>query len=279
MSGRAVALAGACLLLATPVLGAQGRADRIVTLSAAITETVFALGRGADVVGVPTGVHFPVEASRRVAVGAARQLGAEGILAQRPTLVLADSTLAPALRRQLQQAGARVELVSGAETTAGAVARIHALGRLLGQTRVADSISATLRGRLRSVTPVRPAVRVLFVYARGAGTLMVSGRGTSADEMLRLAGATNAVQGFEGFRPLTAEAVVAARPDVVLMPSRGMASLGGVEAVLKLPGMALTPAARARRVVSLDDTLLLGFGPRLADAVEQLVRALAPPAS
>jgi iron complex transport system substrate-binding protein len=119
---------------------------------------------------------------------------------------------------------------------------------------------------------------VLFVYARGAGTLMVSGGGTSAAEMLRLAGATNAVQGFEGFRPLTAEAVVAARPDIVLLPSRGLASLGGVEAVLKLPGMALTPAGRARRVVALDDTLLLGFGPRLADAVEQLIHLLERPA-
>lgn len=259
----------ATALLVAP-LTAQSAAPRIVTLSAAITEIAFALGRGADIVGVPTGVTHPAEASRRAAVGAARQLGAEGILAQRPTLVLADSTLAPALHRQLVQAGVRVVLVSGAETPAGAASRIRALGQVLERRSSADSIANALDRRLAARPRPGPNVRVLFVYARGAGTLMVSGRGTSADEMLRLVGAINAVDGVTGFRPLTAEAVVAARPDVILMPSRGVASLGGVEAVLRLPGIALTPAGRARRVVTLDDTLLLGFGPRLADAVEQL---------
>jgi iron complex transport system substrate-binding protein len=251
-------------------LSAQSASPRIVTLSAAITEITFALGRGGDIVGVPTGVTFPAEASRRVAVGAARQLSAEGILAQRPTLVLADSTLPPALHRQLVQAGVQVVLVSGAETSVGATSRIRALGQVLERRSVADSIATALERRLAARSRTGPRVRVLFVYARGAGTLMVSGRGTSADEMLQLAGAINAVDGVNGFRPLTAEAVVGARPDVILMPSRGVASLGGVEAVLRLPGIALTPAGRARRVVMLDDTLLLGFGPRLPDAVEQL---------
>ncbi|MDX2261121.1 MAG: ABC transporter substrate-binding protein [Gemmatimonadales bacterium] len=278
MIARTVVLLLLTIATGPRVLASQAGPVRIVTLSAAITETVFALGRGGDVVGVPSGVIFPTEAARRVPVGAARQLGAEGILAQRPTLILADSMLAPALRRQLGHAGVRIELVSGAETTEGAMARIQQLGRLLDRRVAADSLAMGLRRRLAGVAPLAPAPRVLFVYARGAGTLMVSGSRTSAAEMLRLAGATNAVQGFEGFRPLTAEAVVAARPDIVLLPSRGLASLGGVEAVLKLPGMALTPAGRARRVVALDDTLLLGFGPRLADAVEQLVQLLERPA-
>jgi iron complex transport system substrate-binding protein len=274
VKGHAAFAAVVLLGVASVPATAQEGGARLVTLSAAITETVFALGRGGDVVGVPTGLTFPVEATRRVAVGAARQLGAEGILAQRPTLVLADSTLPPALRQQLQRVGVRVELVSGDETAAGALARVQTLGRLLGRAAAADSLVARLQARMSAVRPLRTPVRVLFVYARGAGTLMVSGNATGAAEMVRLAGATNAITGFDGFRPLTAEAVVAARPDIILLPSRGMASVGGVEAVLALPGIALTPAGRARRVVSLDDTLLLGFGPRLADAVEQLAVAL-----
>jgi iron complex transport system substrate-binding protein len=263
------------LLAGAPQLAvAQGGGARLVTLSAAITETVFALGRGDEVVGVPSGLTFPLEATRRVAVGAARQLAAEGILAQRPTLVLADSTLPPALQRQLERVGVRVALVSGAETAAGALARVDALGQVLGRRAAADSLRNAMHARMSAVLPTPAATRVLFVYARGAGTLMVSGTGTGAAEMIRLAGATNAITGFEGFRPMTAEAVVAARPDIILLPSRGMASVGGTAAVLALPGIALTPAGRARRIVTLDDTLLLGFGPRLADAVEQLAAAL-----
>jgi iron complex transport system substrate-binding protein len=120
------------------------------------------------------------------------------------------------------------------------------------------------------------APKVLFVYARGAGTLMVAGRATPADAMIRLAGGRNAVEDFDGFKPLTAEAVVAAAPDVVLMLSRGVESLGGPAAIWTQPGMAQTPAAAQQRLVVMDDLYLLGFGPRLADAVRDLGRQLHP---
>jgi iron complex transport system substrate-binding protein len=117
---------------------------------------------------------------------------------------------------------------------------------------------------------------VLFVYARGAGTLQVAGQETGAGTMIALAGGINAAQGFTGYRPLTAEAVVAAQPDVVLLTDRGLESIGGIDAVLAQPGVALTSAGTARRVVSLDDGMLLGFGPRTGDGVVALARLLAP---
>ena len=119
---------------------------------------------------------------------------------------------------------------------------------------------------------------MLFLYARGAATLNVSGHGTAADAMISLAGAQNAVTGYEGYKPLTAEAAVAAAPDYILMMSRGVDSVGGKDAVLSQPGLALTPAGQKKRVVAIDDLLLLGFGPRTGAALPELARALHPAA-
>jgi iron complex transport system substrate-binding protein len=104
----------------------------------------------------------------------------------------------------------------------------------------------------------------------------VSGSGTSSESMIELAGGVNAVTGFTNYKPLTAEGVVAAAPDVILLTSRGLESAGGVDALLKQPGLALTPAGKARRVVAMDDLYLLGFGPRLGQAVKELCGKLHP---
>ncbi len=99
--------------------------------------------------------------------------------------------------------------------------------------------------------------------------------------MIELAGGRNAFGQVEGYKPLAPEAAIAAAPDVILCTDQGLAAAGGVDGLLRAPGLAATPAGRARRVRSLEALLLLGFGPRLPQAVAQLAEALhggaAPP--
>ena len=121
-----------------------------------------------------------------------------------------------------------------------------------------------------------PHPRALFIYARGMGTLFVAGANTGAAEMLRLVGAVNVGAPLEGYKPFTAEAVATSGAEVIVLPEKGLQSLGGIEALLALPGMSQTPAARARRVVTVDDALLLGFGPRLPKGF-RCCRAQSPP--
>jgi len=118
--------------------------------------------------------------------------------------------------------------------------------------------------------------RVLFIYARGDSVLLAAGRGTQAAAMLAMAGAVNAGESFRGFRTLSAEAVAAANPDIVLMMTGGLESVGGVEGALALPGVALTPAGRDRKVIHFEDHYLLGFGPRFGLAARDLVLAFHP---
>jgi len=116
--------------------------------------------------------------------------------------------------------------------------------------------------------------RVLFIYSRGSGAPQVGGTKNASDEMIKLAGGENAVKDFEGFKPLTPEALVAIQPDVILLPTRGLQSLGGIEAVLKLPGIADTPAGKNRRIIDIDDLLLLSFSPRVGEGILQLCEKL-----
>ncbi|MEZ4240285.1 MAG: ABC transporter substrate-binding protein [Myxococcota bacterium] len=252
------------------------RTDTLVVLSGGLTEAAYALGAGDRLVGTDVTSTFPAAARALPQLGYYRSLTAEGVLSLGADVVVApDDAGPPAVLAQLRASGARVVILPGAPGVDAAAERITLLGRLLDAEPRAAALVAALRADLAAVRPA-DAPRVLFVYARSAGAMQVAGRDTAAGAMIALAGGENAVDAWSGYRPLTAEAVVAAAPDVILLTDHGLASVGGVDAVLAQPGVALTPAGRERRVVALDDLLLLGFGPRTGQGVAELAARLTP---
>jgi len=112
--------------------------------------------------------------------------------------------------------------------------------------------------------------KVLFVYARGTGVMMVAGKNTNMDAMITLAGGKNAAQGFSSYKPYTTEALVNANPDVILMFDFGYKSLGGINSILKMPGVSLTNAGKNKRVIQMDGELLVSFSVRLPQAIKEL---------
>ena len=249
--------------------------SRIVAVGGTVTEILFALGLGEAIVGVDTSSVYPATTDPLPRVGYQRTLAAEGILSLRPTAVITTEDAGPPpVLQQLREVGVGVFPVTAKTTLDGARERIRQLGRLTGRSDQADELIRDLDNGLKASSPDISKTRVVFVYARGAGTLNVSGQETPADEMIRLAGGVNAVSTFTGFRPLTAESLVAAAPDVLLFTDRGLASIGGVAGVQQLPGVELTPAGKSGRIIAMDDLLLLGFGLRTAIAVSELSRRL-----
>ena len=278
-----------CLLLAVggllgaPAAHGQSPADtsRIVTLGGSVTEIVYALGAGDQVVGVDASSVHPDAATETPSVGYFRQVPAEGVLSLDPSLILAlDGTGPPAVLDQFRSAGVRTVLVPDTSSVAGAKRKIRRIAGLLGREARADSLIRDMEEDLEAARALRRRAEstpeVLFVYARGSGSMSVAGTGSSAEAMIELAGGENAITGFEGFKPMSAEAVVGAEPDVILMLTRGLESIGGVEGLMEQPGIPLTPAGENRRVVAMDDLLLLGFGPRLGTAVKGLTEKLHP---
>ena len=257
-----------------------GATPRLVVVGGPVTEIVFALGAGDRVVGVDTSSQYPEATAKLPRVGYQRQLAAEGILGLGPTRVLlTEEAGPPEAIAQLEQAGVSIVKVPGADSIAEAAARIRVVGEALGRGEAAEVLAADVTTRAEAAraraASRAPRPRALFLYARGPGTLLVGGAGSSAAALLELAGADNAGAGLQGFAPLTAEAASSSAPEVIVVPAKGLASLDGVDGVLRQPGLAETPAGAARRVVGVDDLLALGFGPRLPEALKALQDGLA----
>jgi iron complex transport system substrate-binding protein len=203
------------------------------------------------------------------------------VLSLTPSLILLSAEAGPpAAIRQLRATSTTVLTVPADYTLDGVEAKI----RLIAQALDLESRGAELLQRLRHdvadtramLQAIHAQPRVLFIYARSSGALHVSGVNTAADAMIKLAGGVNAVTGYEGYKPLTAEAVVTAAPEVILLPLRSLQLLGGTDSLLRAPGLSLTPAGEQRRVVAMDDLYLLGFGPRTGQAVRELATRLHP---
>lgn len=279
------ALAGSTLLAAGAApawaAAAAGAARRIVSVGGGLTEIVFALQADAELVGVDTTSLYPAQAQKLPSVGYARALSAEGVLALAPTqLIATEDAGPPAVLRQLTAAGVPVAVLAANHHFEGLLERFQRVGELTGRVAQATAMQQALQkdwAQARAAIAQRAAkpVRVLFVLAHAPGQTMVAGTATSAQAMLEYAGATNAVTGFSGYKPLTPEAAIAAQPDVILLTDQGLLAAGGMDGVLKLPGLAQSPAGRNRRVVALEAMFLLGFGPRLPAAVSVLDTAIA----
>jgi iron complex transport system substrate-binding protein len=257
---------------------------RIVSVGGALTEIVYALEAQGELVGVDTTSLYPATAQQLPQVGYARTLSAEGVLSLAPTQLIATEEAGPqTVLRQVRDAGVPVAVLSANNKFEGLLERVKQVGQITGRAdpaaRLAQALQQQWNGALAKVRQRQHApVRVLFILAHAPNQVMVGGRETGADAMLAYAGAVNVMGGqggFAGYKPLTPEAVIAARPDIVLVTDQGLKASGGVDGILKLPGLAQTPAGKQHRIVSQEAMLLLGFGPRMPQALAQLDAAFA----
>ena len=286
MGAGALALAAPMQVLAAVSDAGKpvAKARRIVSVGGALTEIVYALEAQGELVGVDTTSLYPVVAQQLPQVGYARTLSAEGVLSLAPTQLIATEEAGPqAVLRQMRDAGVPVAVLNANNQFEGLLDRVKQVGRIMGRAdpaaRLAQALQQQWNGALGKVRQRQHApVRVLFILAHAPNQVMVGGRETGADAMLAYAGAVNVMGGqggFAGYKPLTPEAVIAARPDIVLVTDQGFKASGGVDGILKLPGLAQTPAGRKHRIVSLEAMLLLGFGPRMPQALAELDAAFA----
>ncbi|MBO9678011.1 MAG: ABC transporter substrate-binding protein [Acidovorax sp.] len=271
---RAVLGGMAAALLAARGARAQASARRIVSLGGAVTEAVYALGAEGLLVGTDTTSLYPEAAQRTPKVGYLRQLSAEGLLSLQPDAIVGTTEAGPpVVLDQVRSAGVRVELVRAEHSWDEVARKLQAVARVAGREAQAQALQAQLDAEWAEVRQAvaratrRP--RALFILSHG-GAPMVAGGGTAADALIRFAGGVNAVRGFDGYRPLTAEAMASAAPEVIVNSTQGIEALGGEAAFWQRPELALTPAFRRKALVAMEANHLLGFGPRLPGAVREL---------
>src|SRR3954463_2564429 len=260
---------------------------RIVSIGGAITEILYALGFEDRLAGVDATSLYPASALRdKPNVGYMRQLSAEGVLGLNPSLVLAVQGSGPKETMDVLEA-AKVPLVLVPEifSEQGLLDKIKLVGHAMGADKRAECLTSVVTDDLAQLRALRAKVtkpvRVMFVMSLLNGRAMAAGKNTAANEIIALAGAVNAIDGYDGYKIINDEAIVAAKPDVVLSIQRGRDSVDA-ETVYLHPAFALTPVAANKSFISMEGLYLLGFGPRPAAAARdlsiQLYPALAPQA-
>lgn len=276
----AVVLA-ATLPLLLPSQAAAKDAERIVAIGGTITEIIYALGEGDRVVAVDTTSLYPPEATEKPDIGYVRQISAEGVLSQKPDLIIAEAGAGPVDSVNILKAsGLTFVSIPSPPETAAIPDKIRAVGEAIGRADKAEALAKTVEASIQAMdgkvaAATGPKKKVLFALSLANGRVMAAGRESSADAMIRLAGGENAVSTIVGYKPLTDEAVIAAAPDVILVMSGGAQHLSADQA-FALPALAATPAGRDKALLTMDGLYLLGLGPRAADAARDLNAMLYP---
>jgi iron complex transport system substrate-binding protein len=262
-------------------LTAQAEPARIVTAGSAVTEIAAALGLAPRIVAVDTSGKEIDGMGDKPDVGYVRMLGAEGILSQKPDLVLVSSEAGPApVLEQIRAAGVDVVVVPNGHSLDNIDDTIRAVATATGRTEDGDKLITRVETDLKALRATttggdRERPSVVFLLARHGGALMAAGSDTAAHAMIEASGGRNICADFTGYQPLSAEIFAAATPDFVIVSE----SVGGNDAELlaSVPGLGAAQAAGKLRVIRVDDAAFLGFGPRTPSAAAEVALALRRP--
>ena len=267
-----------CLLCIRPAVAAD-TSPRIISVGGALTEIVYALDSADSLVGVDTTSLFPEAATQLPQVGYQRRLSAEGVLSLRPDVILMTSEAGPkTVLEQIKATGVKLVELPAGHSADGVAQKIRGVADAVGKSAqgevMADKLLADLEAVQQSQAGMKPS-KVVFLMSMGQGSPKAAGQQTAADEMIRLAGGTNAFSNtHQGYKAISTEAMVAAQPDAILLTQDAIDTIGGIDQVVELPGIALTPAGKHKRILAMSGLDLLGFGPRLPQAVAELQRLL-----
>ncbi|RNC83842.1 MAG: hemin ABC transporter substrate-binding protein [Balneola sp.] len=270
----------------TTIEGADGvnveidNLSRIITVGGSISETVWALGGGPQVIATDESTTFPPEVFRMPRVPYVRNLTSEGILSLGPTLILASDDASPqAAVDQIRSAGTDLLLIKEEESMEGVIHKIKIIGEVLGKTDEAQELIRENQELYDKAAEYRKELTsepsVLFVLSVNNGsTFMAAGTNTGAEKIIALAGGKNAMESFQGYKPVSNEAILAANPDYILVMESRLEEV--TNAVKNTDGINLITASQKNQIVGMDGNKLLGFGPRFGSAILELISLLHP---
>jgi iron complex transport system substrate-binding protein len=286
------------LLLLLPLLTACGRFQnkevdgkkdlRIVCLSRQLTEMVFALGKGHDIVAVDISSTYPDSAKLLKTVGYHRALSPESIIAMNPDLVIHSNDIGPeTVLPQITKAGLNIKAFGGANTIDSAKLLLKELGGFLGEEKKADSIIQKMTASIANAADTLKALnlhdslKVMIIHfgLRNNNYFVMSGRKGVGDKMIQLAGCIPAMYDGKGAREMSPEAVALANPDIIIATDFGFDRMGSMDKFISsVPGVALTNAGKNKRIVRFEEHDIVYFGPRSGENILSLIKLLHPDA-
>lgn len=252
-----------------------------------LATTVYALGQGDRLVGRDISTGIPALDDLPVVTHNGHELNAEAILELDPTLVLTDYSIGPLeVQLQLKDSGIPVVIMDGSRGRDLIGAQIRAVAEVLGVAedgdRLAQRVDDEVTEAEAEVAALVPAdldqrLRMVFLYLRGqSGVYYWFGKGSGADDLIDALGGVDVATevGLDGSRPINAEGLVRSEPDLFLMMTDGLDSVGGPAGLSEVPGVAETPAGTNGCVVDMVDSQILSFGPQFPSTLRALAAAV-----
>jgi iron complex transport system substrate-binding protein len=250
--------------------------DRVLSIGGSITEIIYELGEQDRLIARDSTSSFPSSAEALPDVGYMRALSPEGILSVDPSLIIAEEGSGPVETIDVMQ-GANIPFITIPDgfDRAAVTTKILAVAQALNVPEKGAVLAAEVDAQLAALeTETENPARVMFILSMQGGRIMASGGNTAANGIIKLAGGVNAVSAFDGYKPITDEAITLANPDVIVMMARDGDHAAADADLWAHPAISTTPAAQTQSIVRIDGLLLLGFGPRTPEAVTLLYAAL-----
>jgi iron complex transport system substrate-binding protein len=266
---------------------------RLVCVGGSLTEIIYALNLQEHLIAIDTTSTYPMATKKLPSVGYARTLSLEGVLSMRPQLLLVTEDAGPPqVLRQISHAGVQVKVLKADHRYEGLIDRIRAIGFLLGAEGQAERLIKEINHEwqryqqdmshgmivknenLNKKEVPSQQLKAMFIMAHSPQQIMVAGHSTSAHAIMNYLHLDNAFKTVQGYKPLTPESVIAGKANIILLTDQGLQAQGGMQGILRLPGVIQIPAARHRQIYSREANHLLGFGPRLPSMLHSLAKEI-----
>lgn len=268
--------------LANTVTGVDGvkvnvkNPKRIIALNSTTFEIIHALGQSKLVVGVDNGALFFPPAEKITKVGHPYRPSVEGMISLKPDLIIStQDSLPKESAEQLRSAKVPTLVLqtSYEDGYKGLENRIRTIAKILKKEKQGQELIAKINKQVEDlnnkVAKIKDSKKVFFLYAHSPSDASIYGKQTGSHFLIEQIGAKNAADFATGVKPLTAEAMVQASPDSIIMMQRGLDAVGKLDGALKMPGVSLTPAGKNKKIFVVDNTVRW-IGPRFPDFAEKL---------
>jgi len=243
--------------------------SKVTVAGGSLTEVIYLLGLEKNLVAVDITSNFPEEATTLPSIGYVRALSAEGVLSLSPTLILGENDMGPtAVIEQLNRVGIEIQIIPEENSVDGVLKKVECIADIFGVSESSKDLSLkNLKNEaedLKNIAQINmlSTKKVMFILGMESGSPTVGGSGTSADGLIKMIGAKNVMDSFEGWKPVSTEAIIEASPDLILISNRGLSSFKTTEKLGAHPSLVFTPASKNNNIIAMDGMAMLGFGPR-----------------
>jgi iron complex transport system substrate-binding protein len=245
---------------------------RVVVLANGVAEIMNSLNARALIVGRDLASSEKALEDIPV-VTSGHQVIPEKVIALKPDLVIIDASTGPkSAIDQIRSAGIRVEQTPESWNLADISLKVQAVANVIGAPQQGELLNQSISSAITN-SKLSSKPRIAFLYLRGTSSIyLIGGEGSGADSLISAIGGIDvgAATLPRPFNTLTAESLATLNPDVIIVMTKGLESVGGISGLLKLPGVAQTEAGKKQAVIDVDDSLLLSFGPRTPSLVQVL---------